>query len=101
MLLVIIIFNIVQGIDFSSKELLSSLLCQQWYKYSMPESGHLWYITCILFCYLITPILQLIGENINRLSDAKYWGVIGVGIVFFQLIQSLGGFLQNVYSIFP
>ncbi len=41
-------------------KLLANVFCLQWFVGGIAETGHLWYITCILLCYLIVPILQKI-----------------------------------------
>lgn len=46
------------GVAVGGKELLVSLLCGQMFFDGVPMSGHLWFVTCILLCYLITPLLQ-------------------------------------------
>ena len=49
MLGVIILVNLLQGESITAKELISSILCLQWYGKTVPNCGHLWYISCILF----------------------------------------------------
>lgn len=101
MLLVILLVNVIRGISFSPKELLSMLLCQQWYGTTVAKSGHLWYISCILFCYLITPLLESIAQKTKNISHIKLCVLLCTGAVLLQLIRSLGGISQNVYSIVP
>ncbi len=99
MLVIILIVNATQGIGVSLKGLLSSVLCQQWYGYSITNGGHLWYVTCILFCYLVTPCLQWLNEQTKNLSNIVFWGIFVIGICLLQLIQTVDGMTQNVYSL--
>lgn len=46
--------------------ILKNLLCIQWFSEGLPKIGHLWYITCILICYLFTPILQKLFDSFSK-----------------------------------
>lgn len=97
MLVLILAANAVTGTGVTAKELVSSLLCQQWYQYSVPQCGHLWYITCILGCYLITPALQWLCQQVERVSVFQYWVIFAVGAIGLLLIQFAGGMLTGTH----
>lgn len=101
MLSVIIIVNLLQGETMTIKALLSSALCLQWYGETVPNCGHLWYISCILFCYLITPILQWIAQQNKKSSLLKKSFLLAFSILMLQIIYSLGGMKQATTSILP
>ena len=62
LIFIILIVDIKTGETITIKGLLSSLMCLQWYGYSIPQCGHLWYISCILFCYILIPLLQWVYQ---------------------------------------
>ena len=101
MLGVIILVNLLQGDSITAKELISSILCLQWYGKTVPNCGHLWYISCILFCYLITPILQWICEQNENKSLIKKCMLLVLAVLMLQVIYSLGGMKQATTSILP
>ena len=57
------------------------------------QTGHLWFITFILICYLITPLLQLFREKLNLLRVALLIVVISIAWIAIILI------IKNVYFI--
>lgn len=97
----IIAINIFKGENIRLIELVSSALCLQWYGYSVPNCGHLWYISCILFCYLITPVLQWAEKQ--REGDSLILKSISfaVGVLWLQTAYSLGGMTQVTTRILP
>ena len=101
MLGVIILVNLLLGDSITAKELISSILCLQWYGKTVPNCGHLWYISCILFCYLITPILQWICEQNENKSLIKKCMLLVLAVLMLQVIYSLGGMKQATTSILP
>lgn len=98
---VIILVNLLQGENITAKDVISSILCLQWYGKTVPNCGHLWYISCILFCYLITPILQWICEKNENKSLLKKCMLLVLTVLMLQVIYSLGGMKQATTSIFP
>lgn len=101
MLGAIIIVNLLQGENTSVKGLLSSIMCLQWYGNTVPNCGHLWYISCILFCYLITPVLRWICEQNKNMSLIKKYILLALAILMLQATYSLGGMNQVTTSILP
>lgn len=57
------------------------------------QTGHLWFITFILICYLITPLLQLLREKLNLLKVALL--IVVVSFVWIAIILNI----NNVYFI--
>lgn len=102
MLGVILTANAITGTGVSAKELLSSVLCQQWYQYSIPFCGHLWYITCILGCYLMIPALQWFCSQLEKKPTCVYWLSFCVGFAVLWLLQFAGGKITGVhyYGVF-
>ena len=71
------------------------------------QSGHLWFITFILICYLITPALQLLRDRINlkRLSIlcgvlSIIWMAIILNINDFYFITWIPGVLCYIFAYF-
>ncbi len=89
--------NVLTGTMITLKECISSLLCQQWYGPSVPNCGHLWYITCILVCYLITPALQWICNALHKKGVVLFWSVVFCGVALLLGLGLLGGYLSGIY----
>lgn len=97
MLVIIVLVNLGIGESFTVKKLLSMLLCQQWFGNTIPNCGHLWYISCILVCYLATPILQRICEHIQNTYPKAYWLIFALCVILLQLIQYVGGIVTGAH----
>lgn len=54
------------------------------------QSGHLWFITFILICYLITPVLQLLRGRINLIKISILCGALS--IIWIAIILSINDF---------
>lgn len=101
MLAIIILVNCLKGETISVKGLISSFMALQWYGHIVPNCGHLWYISCILFCYMITPILQWWhGQNEGKTLHRRAMQ-LGVAVVILQATYSLGGMKQTTTTILP
>lgn len=74
-LIVVVMVNLAQGIHSAPAQYLSSVLCLQWFLDPVPQCGHLWYITCILLCYLMTPVLQAVCIEMNKLRVGYIYAV--------------------------
>jgi len=59
---------------------------QEWIK-PFPNIYHTWFISVILLCYLITPILNRIKKELNILSFLKY---MIISLIFIQLLVGFG-----------
>lgn len=46
----------------------------QWFVSGIEKTGHLWYITCISICNILTPICQKIFDKLN-LKGTAFWAV--------------------------
>lgn len=63
-LAILFIFHLIIRVEFDLKAWISSLLCVQGYtERYVTGTGHLWFITAILLCYIVTPILYKIREK--------------------------------------
>lgn len=100
MLIIIVLVNCIQGVFPSPIETISSILCMQWYGYSVQNAGHLWYISCILFCYLITPIIQAVTDKLNGKKIGEYFFLL-CGLAFIlQILETLNCITQIASMIF-
>lgn len=43
-----------------------------------PGIEHLWFVSCILFCYILTPIFKGLTNALNSVTGWKYWGGVVV-----------------------
>lgn len=100
MLFIIVLVNCIQRVPPTPLELVSSLLCMQWYGYSVPNAGHLWYISCILFCYLITPIIQAVTEKIMGKKFREYISLLFGLALILQVLETLNCITQIASMIF-
>ena len=101
MLAIIILVNLLKGETISVKGLVSSFMTLQWYGHTVPNCGHLWYISCILFCYMITPILQWLHRQNEGKTLYKRVMQLGVAVVILQATYSLGGMKQTTTAVLP
>ena len=88
-----------QGITFG--EVFSSAMCLQWYGESVPNCGHLWYISCIIFCYLVTPVLQRIKDQIEKMPFEKFCTFFVLSILMFQIANHFRAVAQPIVRILP
>lgn len=58
------------GVGTISIGIVSNVLCLQWLFPGLENTGHLWYVSCIVLCYLLTPILDKIT---SKISVKKIW----------------------------
>ena len=101
MLTVIIIVNLIKGENIAIKGLISSVFCLQWYGYTVQNCGHLWYISCMLFCYLITPVLQWMFRQEGKKTLFRKCIFLALTILSLQVTYSLGGMSQATTSLLP
>lgn len=87
-------------------QIIFNILGLQWFKSGIIHTGHLWYITCILICYMLVPIYQKIFSN-KYFNKEFFWiamiliaiicvlisSVIPINILYFYIF-----FLGYVYS---
>lgn len=66
---------------------IKNILCVQWFFNGLPQVAHLWYITCIIICYLFTPLLQKLFDKLNKAS------LYGFMLLLFVLL-----FIANYFS---
>ncbi|MCC2254139.1 acyltransferase [Ruminococcus sp. CLA-AA-H200] len=62
---------------------------------TLPELTHTWFITYILFCYLLTPLLQMI----DIASEKKTWKFVLSLIVFVGIAECL--YLSRIVMLMP
>lgn len=70
----------------------AALLCRA----TIAGGGHLWFVSTILLCYTITPILDSYKENIERASDLWIFAIFGVGFVSI-LFGVFGGYFNPAW----
>lgn len=56
----------LKGISFPLKNLAIYTVCGQWILGRVSGMGHLWFISCILMCYLATPFLQWLSSLLKQ-----------------------------------
>ena len=95
-LLTILVFVIIIGHfnDFSVISLGLSYLGLAGFG-TLPELTHTWFITYILFCYLLTPLLGLINIEFTK----KTWHFIVALFVLLSVIELL--YLAGIISMLP
>jgi len=94
-LIVTILVNISQGIHVDKWRILSSLFCLQWVLRSVQSCGHLWYITCILICYLLTPILYKISNSEHGIKKALFSKIGIMTIIILLILGHVSGVLHG------
>ena len=67
MLGIIIAVDFFTGTKVTVGEIAVNILCVQKFIDGVPYCGHLWYITCIMICYLITPLLCFCVKKIKMM----------------------------------
>lgn len=85
MLLIIIVVNILTGTPVMVKEVVVNVLCLQQFFAGIPNSGHLWYISCIILCYLITPVISWLVQKAKALKTYLQVFIYGLFAVTFLL----------------
>lgn len=53
---------------------------------TVPGLGHLWFIPTILFCYLLTPILSEILNEIDQRKDVRFWVEVSLLLIIIQVV---------------
>lgn len=84
LILAIIIYMIFGSNLISFSNTFTNILCLQLFWDGIPGLGHLWFIPLILFCYIITPLLQSVKNKISK--NKKYFILIFLVII---IIHSL------------
>jgi len=91
LIIIIPVFLIFNGNNISSVQIIYYLLILQGVSGSISGLGHLWYITLIDICYLITPII--FKYNISRKENSKlkfYFLMVGQFIILQLIFLKLG-----------
>ncbi len=73
------------GLNQIGFEVISNIICLQWVLPSLRNTGHFWYISCILICYLITPLLQKIVDAI-KIGKKGYWVCVCSSLIIISLL---------------
>lgn len=85
---------------FSIKQTLKNILCVQHFIGGIVGLEHLWFISFIMVCYLITPILQSLYENILKdKSEIRFWSVFLLIIALIQFISIIGVININIPNL--
>lgn len=92
-LLMIVYF--ITNVPFTLKQVVSMLICQQAFGTTLPNCGHLWFITIIVACYILTPILLDLRDSlqVNIFSFTVFFGSLSVLVL---LVSILDGFPMYV-----
>lgn len=98
--ILIVLYTIIYIIFFKSEistiDILTNFFCVQWFFGGISNTGHLWYITCILICYLITPLLQKFLYHIK--DNKKIILLLSIGFIISLISSKIFGL--NLFSIF-
>lgn len=80
----------------------SNILCLQWLSnFKIESTNHLWYITCILLCYIITPALQVYfkdGETFN-FTHIVNTVLLGLVLMILSYVTHIKLFYIYIYII--
>lgn len=94
-LVIFVLFKILISHDYvNPKALVSAVLGLQGFTSSINGLSHTWFISYILICYLITPLLQKL--DIKQLKPLKFYINIFLIILAIQILYTFG-----IINIFP
>jgi surface polysaccharide O-acyltransferase-like enzyme len=92
--------DISEGGNLIDRGKIKHILCIQQFKGGLKGIGHLWFISFIIICYLLTPILQSLYDNLMKdKKEVKFWGVLFFIIIFIQFIKKVGLIVINVPNL--
>lgn len=86
-MIIIFIALYFQNVQVEPMRYLMYALNLQAFGTSIPGAAQLWFLTAIMLCYIITPLLQFLRENHSR----KILCIIAVVYIALQLIMALMG----------
>lgn len=82
---IIFIDYMIFDITYPIKQILSNLIGLQGFYQAIPTISHTWFISYILFCYLITPLLQSLKlENMNNRQFYTFLFITLIGLFTFE-----------------
>lgn len=85
---------------FNFKQIIKNVLCVQHFIGGMIGLEHLWFISFIIICYFITPILQSVYENLLKdKSEILFWITFIFIIVSLQFISFIGIINVNIPNL--
>lgn len=85
---------------FSKRAMINHILCIQQFKGGLKGIEHLWFISFIIICYLITPILQSLYDNLMKdKKEVKFWVILFSIIIFVQFMEEIGLIGMNVPNL--
>lgn len=85
---------------FSINQTLKNILCVQYFIGGMVGLEHLWFITFIIICYFITPILQSIYENMLKgKNEIEFWITFIFILISIQFIKIIGLININIPNL--
>lgn len=85
----LLILYLIIKVPFSLKQVASMLLCQQAFGTTIPLCGHLWFITIISVCYIMTPLLLDIRNSYFERKDYLHFIVFFCAMALFVVSISL------------
>lgn len=102
-LALLLVIYLIIGKDLKWKSWIISILCLQGIQIYLQGAAHLWFLTVLLVCYLITPALKAV----NRKNSAAFWAEIWIVSSILRLLvtyfgnRQLGGYWHyvNLYMI--
>ena len=94
-ILIILIYFIFAKDLINFDLILANVFCVTGFRQGIAGIEHLWYITYILICYLITPLLQSFYEQLKDKSEITFWVTLLLVVVIGEIYQAYG--LINTY----
>lgn len=89
-IIVSIIYYIFHKDLFSIKAIIKSILCLQYFFGGIEGLGHLWFISFIIMCYIITPGLQYIySKFMNKKHEISFWFNFFIFMIILHIINIL------------
>lgn len=77
--------HFIQGSDLLTWNWLRLLLGLQGADVGVPGAGHTWFITSLLLCYLVTPLLSICVKRINPIPISIILAIIPVGLAILPM----------------
>lgn len=88
-IIIFLIYVTTNIYSFNSLRIFVNILGLQGFVSGIPGVGHLWYISYIIFCYIITPLLQKIFDGLNKEKEFYYWAILFLMILILQGLDIL------------
>lgn len=96
LVVVFIYYYIFKSEFINLKLVISTLLGLQLFGTSISGLGHLWFVTLIIICYVITPLLEKCYKKLSKYNDLKFWFVLSIILIIFQGVAFIPGMNFNI-----